>query len=60
MCLGNMLSRVSHTDKSQFSLFNPTPRELWRDLSADRPDFTESPITVDLSWGRLVAMRLEL
>jgi Putative MetA-pathway of phenol degradation len=34
-------------DKSQFSLFNPTPRELWRPLSADRPDFTESPYTVD-------------
>lgn len=34
-------------DKSQYSLFNPTPRELWRPLSADRPDFTESPYTVD-------------
>lgn len=34
-------------DKSAFHLFNPTPRDLWRDLSADRPDFTESPYTVD-------------
>jgi len=34
-------------DKSGYSLFNPTPRELWRPLSADRPDFTESPYTVD-------------
>lgn len=34
-------------DKTAFSLFNPTPKSLWRDLSADRPDFTESPITVD-------------
>ena len=33
--------------KSHYHLFNPTPRELWRPMSADRPDFTESPITVD-------------
>ena len=35
------------SDKRGYSLFNPTPRDLWRPLSADRPDFTESPITVD-------------
>ena len=35
------------TDKSVYNLFNPTPRELWRDLSPDRPDATESPHTVD-------------
>lgn len=34
-------------DKGAYSLFNPTPRELWRPMSADRPDFTESPSTVD-------------
>jgi len=34
-------------DKSQYNLFNPTPRELMRELSPDRPDATESPITVD-------------
>jgi len=34
-------------DKNSYSLFNPTPRELWRPMSADRPDFTESPYTVD-------------
>lgn len=28
-------------------LFNPVPRDRMRDLSADRPDTTESPITVD-------------
>lgn len=33
--------------KSAFHLFNPTPPDLRRDLSADRPDFTESPHTVD-------------
>ncbi len=34
-------------DKRKFTLFNPTPRELWRPMSADRPDVTESPKTVD-------------
>ncbi len=34
-------------DKSEFNLFNPTPRELMRELSTDRPDKTESAYTVD-------------
>ena len=34
-------------DKGAYNLLNPTPRELWRPLSADRPDATESPYTVD-------------
>ncbi|MEO1129323.1 MAG: transporter [Planctomycetota bacterium] len=34
-------------DKSRFSLLNPTPRDLWRPLSSDRPGFTENPYTVD-------------
>src|SRR5262245_55061893 len=34
-------------DKSQYTLFRPTPRELMRPLSADRPDKTESAFTVD-------------
>lgn len=29
------------------TLFNPTPRSEWRELAPDRPDTTESPITVD-------------
>ena len=37
----------SPNDKSSYSLFNPTPDSLLRDLSPDRPDATESPITVD-------------
>lgn len=32
---------------TSYSIFNPTPREQWRDLSPDRPDTTESPVTVD-------------
>ena len=34
-------------DKSAYTLFNPTPLNLMRDLSPDRPDVTESPYTVD-------------
>lgn len=38
----------SHADdKSDFSLTRPTPRGLWRPMSTDRPDSTESPRTVD-------------
>ncbi|MGH7959585.1 MAG: transporter, partial [Opitutaceae bacterium] len=34
-------------NKSAFTLFNPTPTDLLRDLSTDRPDQTESAYTVD-------------
>lgn len=34
-------------EKSRFTLFNPTPRELMREMSTDRPDKTESAYTVD-------------
>lgn len=34
-------------DKSQYHLFNPTPRPLLREMVTDRPDKTESPYTVD-------------
>jgi len=52
--LGNIISRgripgipYSSGDKKQYHLFNPTPNHLLRDLAPDRPDATESPITVD-------------
>src|SRR6187402_3113627 len=35
------------TDKSQYHLFNPTPLNLMREMSTDRPDTTESAYTVD-------------
>lgn len=38
---------TSSEDKSGYHLFNPTPRELMRPLSTDRPDKIESPHTVD-------------
>ena len=34
-------------DKSGYTLFNPTPAALMREFNPDRPDFTESPFTVD-------------
>jgi Putative MetA-pathway of phenol degradation len=34
-------------DKSAYTIFRPTPTELMRELSTDRPDQTESPYTVD-------------
>ncbi len=38
---------ASETNKTIYNLFNPTPRELMRELTPDRPDKTESPYTVD-------------
>ena len=40
-------SSPPRSDKSGYSLFNPTPRELMRELEPDRPDVTEGPGTVD-------------
>lgn len=34
-------------EKSQYSLVNPTPDKLLREMTTDRPDATESPFTVD-------------
>lgn len=46
-------------DKSAYTLANPTPRELWRPMSADRPDFTESPYTVDAGAVQIEASFVE-
>ena len=44
-----VLSSLGHAyaDKSDYHFFNPTPRAEMRELSPDRPDATESPLTVD-------------
>ncbi len=34
-------------DKSRYNLLNPTPSEFMREMSADRPDKTDCPFTVD-------------
>src|SRR5262245_33287645 len=44
---GAAAARGEQVDKSQFNLFNPTPRALMREMSTDRPDTTESAYTVD-------------
>ncbi|MCI0635591.1 MAG: transporter [Actinobacteria bacterium] len=41
--------------KSGYTLFRPTPRDLMRPLSTDRPDATESPYTVDAGHFQLEA-----
>jgi hypothetical protein len=33
--------------KTRYSLFKPVPVDSMRDMETDRPDFTETPITVD-------------
>jgi len=38
---------AARADKSNYTLLAPTPKELMRELSTDRPDQTESPYTVD-------------
>jgi hypothetical protein len=42
-----LVGDVFAVDKNQYHLFNPTPRELMREMSTDRPDKTESAYTVD-------------
>ena len=34
-------------EKSRYTLWNPTPREKMREMATDRPDVTESAMTVD-------------
>lgn len=38
---------VESDTKRSYNLFNPVPKNEMRDFSIDRPDVTESPITVD-------------
>ena len=42
-------------DKAAFTLWNPTPRALLREMTTDRPDKTESPYTVDAGHVQLEA-----
>src|SRR6476620_687888 len=34
-------------EKSQYTLFNPTPADCMREFDPDRPDVTDSPFTID-------------
>jgi hypothetical protein len=40
-------SSTANAEKSIYNFFNPTPRNLMREMNTDRPDTTESPFTVD-------------
>ena len=40
-------NKESCSDKSQYSLFNPTPSQCMREFEPDRPDLTDNPFTVD-------------
>lgn len=44
---GEPIAPTEPSRSGPYTLFNPTPRDQWRELSPDRPDTTESPITVD-------------
>jgi Putative MetA-pathway of phenol degradation len=47
LALVRMAAGAEAQDKSGYSLFRPVPDSLMRDMETDRPDLTESPITVD-------------
>ncbi|MEO0511740.1 MAG: transporter [Planctomycetota bacterium] len=56
MCVG---AGGQSADKSGYTLFNPTPIDLRRALAADRPDATESPISVDAGAVQIEASFVE-
>lgn len=45
-CLAQDIDKESQ-DKSSFNIFNPVPKNLMREMSADRPDKTDCPFTID-------------
>jgi hypothetical protein len=45
--VGGHISSDTATAHRGYNLFEPTPREEMREFAPDRPDTTESPITVD-------------
>lgn len=47
ICICGSASAALADDKSQYWLFNPTPRAQMREMTTDRPDITEVPFTVD-------------
>jgi hypothetical protein len=45
--LGAPGSAMGQHDRGRYTLFNPTPDHLLREMTTDRPDTTETPFTVD-------------
>lgn len=52
---GSALATEPEADKSQYTLFNPTPRDLMREFEPDRPDLTDNPFTIDAGHVQLEA-----
>jgi hypothetical protein len=44
---GAEISPAKTVDRTQYTLFNPTPPALMRDFAPDRPNVTDAPYTVD-------------
>lgn len=47
LCLTGFAVSAQENEKKSYNLFNPVPKSEMRDFSIDRPDVTESPMTVD-------------
>jgi hypothetical protein len=47
LCTQLYAQQTQETSTKPYHIFNPVPRNAMRDFSIDRPDVTESPITVD-------------
>jgi len=47
LALSSVRAQNPKTDKSAYTLFNPTPIELRRAYNTDRPSKTDSPYTID-------------
>jgi hypothetical protein len=59
MIASPVLAQTRSTDKSQFTLLNPTPAGLMREMRTDRPDVTESPYTVNAGHLQIESSVLE-
>ncbi len=47
LAVADNLDPIAPSSPGHHTLLNPTPRDEWRELAPDRPDTTESPITLD-------------
>jgi hypothetical protein len=52
---GSLVAQEANPGQKGHHLFDPTPKEDMREFSIDRPDVTESPITVDAGHFQLEA-----
>jgi hypothetical protein len=50
--LAQLARADSPPDRSQYTLFNPTPDGQLRDMDTDRPNITNTPHTIDVGLNR--------